>query len=214
MTTCAYGIVYEGCRLPMLAHPFCSQTMFILAVSHTTHSDYFFHRLCRQLPIPIPNEGDQLVSLTHSEDVASLLAAPLLQPEAAISQRYFNCGTDQLHSYDAVAHMCAKTMGLTADQYDIEHFDAELLGKGEFPFRMTNFYVAPDKAQQILGWAGAQHSLEADLSAYYENFVARGKPLEQRSWIKDWEIVVGHKTPPADFTGSIYDKYDPIVFLD
>ena len=173
-------------------------------------SDYFFDRLVRQLPIPIPDAGDQLVSLTHAEDVASLLASPILQPEKAVAQRFFNCGTDALHSYDDVAHMCAKAADIT--EYDIEHYDSKLLGKGKFPFRLTNFYVAPDKAKELLGWAGPKHSLADDLPAYHENFVARGKPLEQMSWIKDWEIVVGHKTPQYGYVSSVYDKYDPLIF--
>jgi NAD dependent epimerase/dehydratase family len=60
--------------------------------------DWFFDRLVRRLPLPIPGDGNQLVSLTNSEDVATLLASPLNDENAAISQRYFNCGTDQLVS--------------------------------------------------------------------------------------------------------------------
>jgi hypothetical protein len=46
--------------------------------------DYYFDRLVRDLPIPIPGDGTQMVSLTCSEDVATLLASPLQNPQAAI----------------------------------------------------------------------------------------------------------------------------------
>jgi len=36
--------------------------------------DWYFDRLVRELPLPIPGDGHQKVSLTHSEDVASLVS--------------------------------------------------------------------------------------------------------------------------------------------
>jgi len=172
-------------------------------------SDYFFDRLVRGLPIPIPGDGTQKVSLTHSEDVAALLASPLNNEPAAVAQRFFNCGTDLLVSYDEVAQLCAKVAGIK--DFDVEHFDAELYGKGAFPFRPTNFYVAPDMAKEKLGWEGAKHKLEDDLVAYYANYVERGGPEKKLSFIKDWEIVVGSKTSPPEYLASIYDEYDPLV---
>ena len=173
--------------------------------------DWYFDRLVRGLPLPIPGDGKQLVSLTNSEDVASLLAAPLLNEEAAVAQRYFNCGTDQLVSYDDVAYLCAEAAGISKDKVMIEHYDAEKFGKAKFPFRLTNFYVAPDKAKEVLGWSGPKHSLKDDLPAYFESYKARGGPEKKMSLSLDWEIVVGSKTPNYDEVGSIYDDYDPII---
>ena len=172
--------------------------------------DWYFDRIVRGLPLPIPGDGEQLVSLTNSEDVASLLAAPLLDEGAAVQQRYFNCGTDQLVSYDEVAYLCADAANVPRDQVSIEHYDAEKFGKATFPFRLTNFYVSPDKAKEVLGWPGPSHSLKGDLPSYFESYKARGGPEKKMSLVLDWEIVVGSKTPKFDQVGSIYDKYDPI----
>ena len=171
--------------------------------------DYYFDRLARGLPIPIPGDGKQLVSLTCSEDVASLLAAPLDNEEAAVAQRFFNCGTDQLVSYDDVAYLCAEAMSIAKEDVNIEHFDGDLFGKGNFPFRLTDFYVAPDKAKEVLGWAGPKHSLKEDLSWYYEGYKGRGGADRKISLVKDWEIVVGSKTTPAEYVASIYEQFDP-----
>ena len=161
------------------------------------------------MPIPIPGDGTQLVSLTNSQDVASLLAAPLDNEAAAVAQRIFNCGTDQLISYNEVAHLCAKAAGI--ETATIEHYEADLFGKTSFPFRDTNFYVDPATAKQTLGWSGAQQNLASDLEWYYEDYKARGGPEKKMSFIKDWEICVGSKTSPPEYLGSIYDKYDPII---
>ena len=173
--------------------------------------DYYFDRLVRGLPVPIPGDGTQLVSLTNSEDVAALLASSLNDEAAAVEQRFFNCGTDQLVSYDDVAYICADAAGFAKDDVKIEHYDGDLFGKGNFPFRLTNFYVAPDTAKAKLGWEGAKHSLKDDMSWYYESYKARGGPGKKMSLAKDWEIVVGSKTTLPEHVQSIYQEYDPVV---
>jgi len=173
--------------------------------------DWYFDRLVRDLPLPIPGDGTQKVSLTNAEDVASLLASVLNDEKAAVEQRFFNCGTDQLVSYDDVAYMCADAAGIPKDMVKIEHYDGDLFGKAKFPFRLTDFYVAPDTAKEKLGWEGPKHSLEDDLKWYYEGYKARGGPTKKISLVKDWEIVVGSKTSLPENMESVYDTYDPLV---
>jgi len=91
----------------------------------------------------------------------------------------------------------------------IEHYDWNLLGKGVFPFRMTDFYVAPDIAKEKLGWGGPEHNLKSDLSWYFEGYKARGGETRKLDLGPDREIVIGHKT--LRYTGSIYDKWDPLI---
>lgn len=170
--------------------------------------DWYIDRLVRELPLPIPGDGSQKVSLTNSKDVATLLTAPLNNEEAAIEQRFFNCGTDQLVSYNEVAYMCAEAAGIPKEKVMIEHYDADLFGKAYFPFRLTDFYVAPDTAKDKLNYEGAKNSLSEDLKWYYESYQARGGPTKKMELIKDWEITVG-STSRYDI-GSIYDKYDPL----
>ena len=171
--------------------------------------DWYFDRLVRDLPLPIPGDGTQKVSLTNSEDVAAILSSVLNDPVAAVSQRFFNCGTDELHSYDEVAYLCAQAAEIPKDAVKIEHYDADLYGKATFPFRMTDFYVAPDKVKDKLGWKGAASSLKEELSGYYEGYKQRGKGTGQMDLMKDWEIVVGSKSSWSN--GSVYDKWDPLV---
>ena len=91
----------------------------------------------------------------------------------------------------------------------IEHYDSEMFGKAKFPFRMTDFYVAPDMAKEKLGWEGPKHSLGDDLTWYYDSYKTRGGATKKMDFMKDWEIVVGSKTSYE--VGSIYDQYDPLV---
>ena len=169
--------------------------------------DWFLDRITRDLPLPIPGDGTQIVSLTHSEDVASLLASVLDSPDAAIEQCIFNCGTDQLVTYNEVAELCAQVAG--KDKPDFYYYNPDEFGKGTFPFRMTDFYVSPDMAKSKLGWPGAKHSLKDDLPWYFEGYMA-SRADKKVDFGKDWEIVVGSK-PSLLGVDSVYDKYDPVV---
>ena len=197
-----------GIELPFVS--FRPQYIYGPKSNKNDYIDWYFDRLVRDLPLPIPGDGTQRVSLTNSEDVASLLASVLNDEEAAVEQRFFNCGTDELLSYDEVAKLCAQAAGVDDEKVMIEHYDSDKYGKATFPFRMTDFYVAPDMAKEKLGWSGPKHSLSDDLKTwYYNNYKARGGPSKKMDLMKDWEIVVGSKTSYE--VGSIYDKYDPLV---
>ena len=171
--------------------------------------DWYFDRLVRDLPLPIPSDGSQKVSLTNSEDVASILASVLNDEEAAKEQRFFNCGTDDLVTYDEVAFLCAEAAGIAKDKVMIEHYDSDLFGKAKFPFRLTDFYVAPDMVKSKLGWAGPAHTLKGDLASYFESYKARGGPEKKMSLVKDWEIVFGSTSSFA--VQSVYDLHDPLI---
>jgi len=154
--------------------------------------DWYFDRLVRNLPLPIPADGNQKVSLTNSEDVASLLSSVLNDEDAAVSQRFFNCGTDQHPSYNEVAYLCAEAAGIAKDDVAIQHYDHEKFGKAKFPFRMTDFYVAPDMAKQKMGWTGPSHNLKDDLAWYYQGYVSRGGPSKNLNLEDDLKITGGN----------------------
>ena len=151
--------------------------------------DWYFDRIVRGVPLPIPGDGTQKVSLTNSEDVAALLASPLNNEAAAVEQRYFNCGSEILYSYDEVAFMCAAAAGVSKEDVNIVHYDGDKFGKANFPFRLTNFYVAPDMAIEKLNFGGAAHDLKDDLGWYFKNYEARGGPSKDLSLEKDQEIT-------------------------
>merc|ERR1712146_660746 len=105
----------------------------------------------RDMPVPIPGDGSQLVALSHVDDVATLMCAAI-DKEAGI----YNCGTDKFISYRQVCELVASNLGKTAtiESYDPKSLDKEL-GKPSFPFRPTTFTVNPSKAKRVgLGRCG------------------------------------------------------------
>ena len=146
--------------------------------------DWFFDRVVREKPLPIPNGGDQLVSLTNSVDVAKLLAAPVGNP-AAVGE-VFNCATDKTVGYDELSNMVGKVVGksVTCEHYDPSKFD---LPKGAFPFRNTAFYVDVSKAKSVLGWEPSS-TLEEDLQWYYEDYKKLGLESGEKEFASD-EVI-------------------------
>lgn len=177
--------IAEECKLPLVSF----RPQYIYGENSNKHDyiDWFFDRLTQDVPLLIPSPGTQKVSLTNSKDVASLLVAPLENEQAAIEQRFFNCGTDKLATYDEVAYVCAEAAGIDKEKVAIQHYDGDKFGKAKFPFRLTDFYVAPDVAKEKLGYQGASNSLKDDITWYYENYQTRDRTKIDFS--KDQEIL-------------------------
>lgn len=177
--------IAEECKLPLVS--FRPQYIYGEKSNKHDYIDWFFDRLAGGLPLLIPSPGTQKVSLTNSQDVASLLVAPLDDETAAVEQRYFNCGTDKLVTYDEVAFLCAEAAGMDKDDVKIQHYSGDEFGKVKFPFRLTDFYVAPDMAKEKLGYSGAANELKDDITWYYENYKSRDRTNVDLS--KDEEVL-------------------------
>lgn len=177
--------IAEECKLPLVS--FRPQYIYGEKSNKHDYIDWYFDRLSLDAPLLIPSPGTQKVSLTNSKDVASLLVAPLDNEEAAIEQRYFNCGTDKLLTYDEVAFLCAEAAGIAKEDVKIQHYSGETFGKAKFPFRLTDFYIAPDLAKEKLGYGGAMNDLKGDLKWYYENY--KGRDGKNVDLTKDQEIL-------------------------
>lgn len=186
-------VLYEKlaieCGLPLVS--FRPQYIYGRKANKWDYIDWYFDRIVRGVPLPIPGDGTQKVSLTNSVDVASLLASVLNDETAAVEQTYFNCGTDRLVTYDEVAHLCAKVAGMPPELREpkIKHYDAAALGKGTFPFRPTDFYVSPNAAMSKLGWKGSSHGLEEDLGWYYESYLAREGRSKEITFEEDCALI-------------------------
>lgn len=141
--------------------------------------DWFVDRISRDMPVPMPGDGSQLIALSHVDDVAALMCAAIGK-EGGV----YNCGTDKFVSYKQVCEQVASALGKTAkvESYDPKALDKEL-GKPSFPFRPTTFTVNPSKAKSTLGWAGATHTLEGDLAMWVQQYKDAG--LDKKEIVED-----------------------------
>jgi nucleoside-diphosphate-sugar epimerase len=138
--------------------------------------DWFVDRIVRDRVVPIPGDGEQLVALSHVDDVSAIVAASIGNVKAY--KQVFNCGTDKYVSYKGLCESIAKAAGKSVK---FAHYDPKKLEtKPSFPFRATTFIVDPTKAKTELGWKGAKHEVPADMVAWMAQYKSYG--LDQKAF--------------------------------
>ncbi|GIL71894.1 hypothetical protein Vretimale_649 [Volvox reticuliferus] len=156
---------------------------------------WFVDRIIRDRPVPIPAPGIQLTSLTHVEDVASMLA---LVPgnRKAIGQMYNVC-SDRCISFVGICKSVAKALGKEADivLYSPEKVGTGKSGKAEgFPFRTVHFFASSDKAKRELGWK-PNHDFQKDVAALVADYKAQGRDKKEVDFSIDDKIFAALGKP-------------------
>ncbi|MBG1261961.1 NAD-dependent epimerase/dehydratase family protein [Nostoc commune] len=131
---------------------------------------WFFDRVVRDRPIPIPGNGLHITQLGHVKDLA-LAMTQVLGNEQAIGEIY-NISGDRFVTFDGLARASAIAAGKSPDAVKIVHYDPKKFDFGKrkaFPMRVQHFFASVNKAQTELNWhpeydliSGLQDSLEND----------------------------------------------------
>ncbi|WP_071188490.1 NAD-dependent epimerase/dehydratase family protein [Trichormus sp. NMC-1] len=131
---------------------------------------WFFDRIVRDRPIPIPGNGMHITQLGHVKDLAQAMTQ-VIGNEKAIQQIY-NISGDRFVTFDGLARACAVAAGKSPDNVKIVHYDPKKFDFGKrkaFPMRVQHFFASVNKAQIELNWqpeydliSGLQDSLEND----------------------------------------------------
>ncbi|KAL2944826.1 Chloroplast stem-loop binding protein of 41 kDa a chloroplastic [Bienertia sinuspersici] len=149
--------------------------------------EWFFDRIVRDRPVPIPNSGMQLTNISHVRDLSSMLTRAVENPSAA-SGNIFNCVSDRAVTLDGMAKLCAQAAGRPVK---IVHYDPKAIGvdaKKAFPFRNMHFYAEPRAAKEILGWQATTY-LPDDLKERYEEYVKIGRDKKDMKFEMDDKIL-------------------------
>ncbi|KAJ4849013.1 Chloroplast stem-loop binding protein of 41 kDa a, chloroplastic [Turnera subulata] len=155
--------------------------------------EWFFDRIVRKRPVPIPGSGMQLTNISHVKDLSSMLTLAVENPEAAAGN-IFNCVSDRAVTLDGMAKLCAQAAGLPVE---IVHYDPKAVGvdaKKAFPFRNMHFYAEPRAAKDILGWQAATN-LPEDLKERYDEYVKIGRDKKNIKFELDDKILESLKVP-------------------
>lgn len=157
--------------------------------------EWFFDRIVRDRPIPIPGSGMQLTNISHVRDLSSMLSHAVGNPTAANGQ-IFNCVSDRAVTLDGLARLCAQAAGRSVN---IVHYDPKALGidaKKAFPFRNMHFYAEPRAAKEFLGWTSSTN-LSEDLKERFEEYVKIGRDKKEMQFDLDDKILESFKVPVA-----------------
>ncbi|NJL21925.1 MAG: NAD-dependent epimerase/dehydratase family protein [Leptolyngbyaceae cyanobacterium SM1_3_5] len=151
---------------------------------------WFFDRIVRDRPVPIPGSGVHLTQFGHVQDLAAAMAA-VLGNQQAIGQIY-NISGDRAVSFDGLAKACAIAAGKSADDLKIVHYDPKAFDFGKrkaFPMRAQHFFTDIHKAQQELGWK-PQFDLVSGLKDSFQNdYLISGRDRAEIDFSVDDEIL-------------------------
>ena len=115
---------------------------------------WFFHRIVRDRPIPIPGSGDHLTQLGHIADLVDAMVA-VLGNRTAIGKIY-NISGDRYVSFDGLAEACAIAAGKHPSSLKLVHYEPKDFDFGKrkaFPMRVQNFFADIHQAKADLNWS-------------------------------------------------------------
>lgn len=148
--------------------------------SKREYVDFFFDRLSRDRPIPLPGCGEEITSITDVRDIAALLAGAL---NKGLKDETINAVNVRGVTFDAMVKMCAEVCGKEAKivRYDVKEVEGKVDGfkaKKAFPFRPRHFFADTWEGQEKIGWkanvSGSAEGLAASIKACYEEYLQLG----------------------------------------
>ena len=103
---------------------------------------WFFDRLVRDRPLPIPGNGMALTQMGHVADLAAAMAAVLGNPQAM--GQIYNISGDKAVTFDGLARACAIAAGKDPASLKLVHYDPKAFDFGKkkaFPMRVQHFFL-------------------------------------------------------------------------
>ncbi len=151
---------------------------------------WFFDRIVRDRPIPIPGNGLHMTQLGHVKDLAGAMCQ-ILDNSQAVGQIY-NISGDRFVTFDGLARACAVAAGKSADDIQIVHYDPKKFDFGKrkaFPLRMQHFFASVEKAKKDLDWQPEYNLISGLKDAFTNDYLAAGRDKQEIDFAIDEEIL-------------------------
>lgn len=151
---------------------------------------WFFDRIVRDRPIPIPGNGLHITQLGHVHDLAQAMVN-VLGNSQAIGQIY-NISGDRYVTFDGLARACAIAAGKSPDSLQIIHYDPKQFDFGKrkaFPLRTQHFFASVEKAIAQLNWQPKFDLVAGLKDAFQNDYLAVGRDRAEIDFSVDDEIL-------------------------
>jgi len=155
---------------------------------------WFFDRIVRDRPIPIPGNGLHITQFGHCKDLANAMAA-VLGNEAAVGQIY-NVSGDRFVTFDGLARACAEAAGKSADAVQLVHYDPKQFDFGKrkaFPLRVQHFFASVNKAKTELNWQPEYDLISGLKDSFQKDYQVSGRHESEVDFSVDEEIVTSSR---------------------
>jgi UDP-glucose 4-epimerase len=151
---------------------------------------WFFDRIVRDRPIPIPGNGLHITQLGHVKDLATAMTKVLGRSQAI--RQIYNVSGDRFVTFDGLARACAVAAGKLPDEIKIVHYDPKKFDFGKrkaFPLRTQHFFASVNKAMAELDWQ-PEYDLISGLQDSFENdYLISGRDKAEIDFSVDEEIL-------------------------
>jgi nucleoside-diphosphate-sugar epimerase len=137
---------------------------------------WFFDRIVRDRPIPIPGNGKHITQFGHVEDLAAAMVA-VLGNSKAVGEVY-NVSDTRYVAFKGLANHCAIAAGKSVENLEFVYYQPQNFDFGKkkgFPIRMQHFFTSVEKAIADLDWEP-----EIDLSSGLESSFKQDYLISQR----------------------------------
>ena len=141
---------------------------------------WFFDRIVRDRPIPIPGNGQFITQLGHVEDLVAAMTA-VLGKKKAIGEIY-NVSDVRYVTFAGLAKSCAIAAGRSPDSIKIVNYEpknlTEIFASAKqkaFPFRLQHFFTAVDKAMTDLDWEPELDLPEGLETSFSQDYMRSGR---------------------------------------
>ncbi|MFB2772099.1 NAD-dependent epimerase/dehydratase family protein [Pelatocladus sp. BLCC-F211] len=152
---------------------------------------WFFDRIVRDRPIPIPGNGLHITQLGHVKDLATAMTKVLGNSQAI--RQIYNISGDRFVTFDGLARACAVAVGKSPDDLKIIHYDPKKFDFGKrkaFPLRTQHFFASVNKAMTQLDWT-PEYDLISGLKDSFENdYLVSGRNQAEIDFSVDEEILL------------------------
>ncbi len=151
---------------------------------------WFFDRIVRDRPIPIPGNGMHITQFGHCKDLSVAMAA-VLGNETAVGQIY-NVSGDRYVTFDGLARACAEAAGKSPDAVQLVHYDPKQFDFGKrkaFPLRVQHFFASVNKAKTELNWQPEYDLLSGLRDSFQNDYQASGRHESDIDLSVDDEIL-------------------------
>jgi nucleoside-diphosphate-sugar epimerase len=155
---------------------------------------WFFDRLVRDRPLPIPGNGMAITQLGHVQDLATAMAA-VLGNRRAVGQIY-NISGDRYVTFDGLARACAVAAGKDPDTLKIVHYDPKQFDFGKrkaFPMRVQHFFADIHKAEKDLYWKPEFDLISGLRDSFEHDYLESGRDKTEIDFSVDDEILSSQK---------------------
>ena len=151
---------------------------------------WFFDRIVRDRPLPIPGSGMALTQMGHVADLAAAMAA-VLGNKTAIGQIY-NISGDKAVTFDGLARASAIAAGKDPDRLQLVHYDPKAFDFGKkkaFPMRVQHFFTDIHKAKTELDWVPQFDLVSGLKDSFTHDFMASGRNQADADFSLDEQIL-------------------------